>query len=260
MLDMHPPILEVRRVAGRVLSTAALGLCAAASALAAGRLPPAAPDPNCPARATALVEHFIGADCAACWGANPAEAAVPGAQAVPDEAWSLDWIAPAASGTDDPALPSSLPEATERLARLGPYLPARLEAQPAGFDTGAELARPGAGRKLKIRSSLPYKGYFGVQMHATGTWPAGSTAWLGLVEEIKGDTGGTVVGRHVVRNVVGPLALPAGPGAKNTVAPLFALRWPETARPDRLMAAAWIEGRDGRILQITTDRCKDTSK
>ena len=260
MLDMHPPILEVRRRASRVLSTAALGLAASAAASAAGRLPAAAPDPNCPLRAAALVEHFIGADCTECWSADPAHGRVPGAQEVPDDAWSLDWIAPAASGADNPALPTSLPESVERLARLGERLPALLEAAPAGFDTRSTLARAGAGHVFSIHSSLPFKGYFGVQMHATGTWPAGATAWLGLVEGIKGDTGGTVIERHVVRAVVGPLALPAGPGAKNAVAPLFALRWPETAHPDRIMATAWIEGRDGRILQLTTDRCKDPRK
>ena len=237
-----------------------LGLAASACALAAGKLPATAPDPNCPLRATGVVEHFIGADCTGCWSADPAQGHVPGAQEVPDDAWSLDWIAPAASGTDNPALPTALPESTERLARLGAPLPALLEVAPAGFDTQSSLVRPAAGRHFSIHSSLPFKGYFGVQMHATGTWPAGTSAWLGLVESIKGDTGGTAIERHVVRAVVGPLALPSGPGAKNAVAPLFALRWPETARPDRIMATAWIEGRDGRIRQITTDRCKDTRK
>jgi hypothetical protein len=257
MLDMHPPILEVRRPRLRAVSLASLGLAASALAVAGGRHAAAAPDPNCPAPAAALVERFIGADCSECWSADPAASRVPGAQAAGDDAWSLDWIAPAASGADNPALPTALPEALERLARLDPHLAARLEAAPAGFDTDSPLARTPPGRRFSIHSSLPYKGYFGVQMHATGTWPAGTTAWLGLVEGIKGGTGGTVIDRHVVRNVVGPLALPAGPGTRNAVAPLFALRWPETARPDRLMATAWIEGPDGRILQITTDRCKE---
>jgi hypothetical protein len=255
MLDMHPPILEVRRPRRRDVALAALGLAAAAAAVA-GR-PPPAPDPNCPARAAVLVERFIGADCSDCWGADPALTHLPGAQEPADDAWALDWIAPAASGLDNPALPEALPEALERLARLDARLPARLQAPPAGFDTASALARLPAGRRFSIHASLPYKGYFGVQMHASGTWPAGATGWLGLVEAVKGGTGGTVVERHVVRNVVGPLALPTAPGARNAVAPLFALRWPETARPDRLMAAAWIEGPDGRILQITTDRCKE---
>ena len=45
--------------------------------------------------------------------------------------------------------------------------------------------------------------------------------------------------------------------AKDGVDPLFALRWPEMPNPGNLMAVAWIEGRDGRILQVASDRCPD---
>ena len=238
----------------RFLATALLGAFACAGATA-GRLPSAAPDPNCPAPSRWLVEHFIGADCDVCWQASPD--AAPGAEDIPDAGWSLDWIAPAASGADNPALPEALPEARERLARLGPYLPARLEAAPAGFDGLAPLTPPPAARRLTVHSSLPYHGYFGVQMHARGLWPAGATGWMALVENLRAGTSGSALPRHVVRVLVGPLALPAGPGTADAVAPLFALRWPETARPDRIMAAAWIEDRAGRIVQITSDRCKD---
>ncbi len=60
-----------------------------------------------------------------------------------------------------------------------------------------------------------------------------------------------------MRVLVGPLKLPAGPGAKNAVAPLYGLRWPENAHADQLVATAWVEGADGRIVQIATDRCAD---
>ena len=92
-------------------------------------------------------------------------------------------------------------------------------------------------------------------MHARGTWPAGSTGWIALVEDIPVGTRGTQVPRRLVRDVVGPLALPSAPGARNAVAPLFALRWPANAHLGNLMAAAWIEGPDGRVTRITTDRC-----
>jgi len=256
MLDMHPPILGVRRSGARLAALAAAGLAASSAALAGGRLPAAAPDPNCPVTARVVVERFVGAACTDCWGADPASSRLPGAQDAGEDGWSLDWIAPAASG-DNPALPTALSESLERLARLDPRLPARLEAAPAAFDTQSELLPAGPGHRFGVHASLPWKGYFGVQLHATGTWPEGATGWVGLVENVKGGTGGTVVDRHVVRAVTGPLALPARPGTRHAVAPLFALRWPETARPDRVMAVAWIEGRDGRILQIATDRCKD---
>ena len=207
---------------------------------------------DCPARATALVERFMGADCMDCWKAAPP---APGAAAVGATEWSLDWIVPAA---DDAVMAAgALPEGTDRLARLGPYLAARLATQPAAFDAGTVLEPPGAKRRFYVHSSLPHQGYMGVQLHATGAWPAGSSAWIALVELIPVGTRDTVLPRHLVRVLVGPLTLPASPGAKNAIAPLYGLRWPENAHPDQLVATAWVEGADGRITQMATDRCAD---
>ncbi|HEY9026477.1 MAG TPA: hypothetical protein VIP05_19440, partial [Burkholderiaceae bacterium] len=69
-----------------MLALAALGLATAAAS--AGRLPTAAPDPACPARAAAVIENFVGADCTDCWAATAER--VPGAQAAGDDAFALD--------------------------------------------------------------------------------------------------------------------------------------------------------------------------
>ncbi len=229
------------------------------AALLATTLAAATPRPapgveaDCPARATLLVEHFVGADCLACWQAAPPAL---GAMAVSAREWSLDWITPAA---DDSAMAAgALPEAAGRLARVGADLPARLASAPAAFDamTALSKTRP-AGRRFYVHSSLPHNGYFGVQMHATGVWDAGSTGWIALVEQIPVGTQDTRIPRRLVRVVVGPLRLPAGPGAKNAVAPLYGLRWPENAHPENLVATAWIENADGRITQMASDRCAD---
>ena len=208
---------------------------------------------DCPARATLLVEHFIGADCLACWQSAP-----PGLGAMPVAAreWSLDWVVPAA---DDAAMAEgALPEAADRLARVGADLPARLARAPAAFDTLTALSkqRPVA-RRFWVHSSLPHNGYYGVQMHAIGVWEAGSTGWIALVEQMPVGTRQTRVARRLVRVLVGPLALPTGPGAKNAVAPLYGLRWPENAHPENLVATAWIETAGGRITQMASDRCAD---
>ena len=251
MLDMHPPILDSgARRAGRV-SLAAAGLLAATLAAAAPKPPPGIAQ-DCPARATLLVEHFIGADCLACWQAAP-----PGLGAMPVAAreWSLDWITPAA---DDAAMaPGALPEAGERLARVSAELPARIASAPAAFDSVTALARPSSKRRFYVHSSLPHNGYMGVQMHATGVWPAGSTGWMALVEQIPVGVRDTQIPRRLVRVLVGPVALPDGPGAKHAVAPLFGLRWPENAHAENLVATAWIENAAGRITQVATDRCAD---
>ena len=231
--------------------TTGAALLASTLAMAAPKPPPGVAA-NCPTRATLLVEHFVGADCLACWQASP-----PGLGATPVAAreWSLDWIIPAA---DDAAMaPGALPEAAERLARVGSDLPARLASAPAAFDATTALSRPSARRRFSVHSSLPHNGYLGVQMHATGVWPQGSTGWIGLVELIEPGVRDTQIPRRLVRVLVGPVKLPAGPGAKNAVAPLYGLRWPENAHPENLVATAWIENADGRITQIASDRCAD---
>ena len=233
------------------LALVAAGLLACTLALAA---PPRNPGLafDCPARANALVEHFIGADCLDCWQAVPPAA---GAAPVGADEWSMDWIAPAAA--DAPMAPGALPEAAERLARVGAGLPATLARPPAAFDATTVLATPAAKRRFYVHSSLPHNGYMGVQMHATGTWPAGSTGWVALVERIEPGVRGTRIPRRLVRVLAGPLALPAGPGARNAVAPLYGLRWPENAHAENLVATAWVEDAGGRIIQIATDRCAD---
>ena len=233
------------------LALISAGLLAATLAVAAPKPPPGVAQ-NCPARATLLVEHFIGADCLACWQVAP-----PGLGAMPVAAreWSLDWIAPAA---DDAAMAAgALPEAAERLARVNAELPARMASAPTAFDSVTALARASARRRFYVHSSLPHNGYMGVQMHATGVWPAGSTGWLALVELIEPGVRDTQVPRRLVRVLVGPLKLPAGPGAKNAVAPLYGLRWPENAHAENLVATAWVEDAGGRITQVATDRCAD---
>ena len=228
-----------------------VGLLASTLALAATKPPPGVAA-NCPARATLLVEHFMAADCLACWQATPPAL---GAMPVAAREWSLDWITP---GADDAAMaPGALPEAAERLARVGADLPARLASAPAAFDAATALSRPSAKRRFYVHSSLPHSGYMGVQLHATGVWPAGSTGWIGLVELIPVGVRDSQIPRRLVRVLVGPLALPAGPGAKNAVAPLYGLRWPDNAHADQLVATAWVESADGRVTQMATDRCAD---
>lgn len=233
------------------LVLAAAGLLASALALAAPKPPPGVAR-NCPARATLLVEHFVGSDCVDCWqGAPPGLGAMP----VGPREWSLDWLVPTAD--DAPMAPGALPEAGERLARVNAELPARIASAPSAFDTVTALSRPAAKRRFYVHSSLPHNGYMGVQMHATGAWPAGSTGWIALVELIEPGVRGTQIPRRLVRVLVGPVRLPAGPGARNAVAPLYGLRWPENAHAENLVATAWVEDATGRITQVATDRCAD---
>ena len=57
-----------------------------------------------------------------------------------------------------------------------------------------------------------------------------------------------------MRRVAGPLPLDSSqPGQRLTH--LSALRWPETAKPERLHARAWLEAPDGRVLAMAADHC-----
>ncbi len=231
---------------------------ASATAIAAVKPPRHDLSADCPAAAGAVIEHFIGADCYDCWKAvepAPGQARTPGAEPAGPKDWSLDWIVPAAD--DAPMAPGALPEAADRLARVGPYLAARLQTAPAAIDATTELAGTPHGRRFYVHSSLPHNGYLGVQLHAQGLWPAGSTAWVGLVELLPVGTRDTVIPRRLVRVLVGPVKLPDVAGPAGAEAPLWGLRWPMNAHPELLVATAWVEDGAGRITQITTDRCAD---
>ena len=234
-------------------------MLASSLALAAAKPLPGVPA-NCPARAKAVHETFMRADCMDCWKGKPLyDAASPERETE----WFMDWIVPTADDAD--MAPGALSESVDRLERTGArplHLPATLTAEerataPFQIDAARALEPPSARHRFYVHSSLPHNGYMGVQLHAAGVWPAGSTAWIALVELIPAGVRDTPVPRRLVRVVVGPLAMPAGPGAKNAIAPLYGLRWPENAHPDQLVATAWVENADGRITQMASDRCVD---
>ncbi len=197
-----------------------------------------------------MAEALFSADCADCWSA-PAG----GDTASAASAWRFDWIAP--GGDAAPLALGALPEAAERAQRLGLGLTSGL-AMPV---LQRQAARPPrAGLQLQVISGPAWQGYFGLQLTLRSAQPAalpaGSTAWLALIEQVSAGSDGTPVARALVRNVAGPLPLAAlVPGKALTH--LRALRWPASAEPTRLQARAWIEGPDGRLLAVAADRCAE---
>lgn len=241
---MHPCILG-----GGLLLAGALALPAVAAA-----------DKACPAASAALAERFIAADCGDCWAA-----ADQGGETVHGQAggrgWTLDWLLP--RGADAAMSAAALPEADQRLQRIDQVAPAgqpRADAGPgpAGvqFDRPALPRRPGL--TLRVASGPAWQGYFGLQLSlavgAATRLPAGSTAWLALVEQIPAGVEGSALPRQLVRSVAGPLPL-AALRAGRPVSHLQALRWPEGAQPERLQARGWLEAPDGRVIAMAADRC-----
>lgn len=198
--------------------------------------------PACPGAGAAVVERFISADCMDCWSAVDVAAA-------PVRTWLFDWIALTAAGGDAPLAAAANTDAQERAQRAGGPSPTGTHM----LTVRSTLPRA-TGLKFSVQSGPAWNGYFGLRLEARGHVPAGSSAWLALVELIPANTEGSVAERQLVRSVAGPLPLEALRSGRAT-SHLRALRWPETAQPTRLQARGWIEAPDGALLAIATDRC-----
>jgi hypothetical protein len=202
-----------------------------------------APDTaSCAQAHAAVFERFISAECSACW----TDAST---QPAPQDAWLLDWIVPSARGDDAPLSPAAPDEAAGRVHRA--------------LSTGANDARTVVHRTasrsanrahLSVAAGPAFNGYFGVQLDGRGRWPAGASAWIALVESVSAGTDGTPVPRQLVRAVAGPFQ-PAELRSGKPWRVLQAMRWPETAKPERLRARAWLERSDGRIVAMAGERC-----
>lgn len=198
--------------------------------------------PTCPRAGAAVLERFISADCPDCWSAPTVAAAPPGA-------WLFDWIAATPADTEAALAAAATVEAQERAQRAGGPAPIGLQT----LNVRGTLPRTSPLR-LSVQSGPAWSGYFGLRLEARGRVPAGSSAWLALVEMIPANAEGSVAERQLVRSVAGPLPLDGLRGGR-AMSHLQALRWPETAEPTRLQARGWIEGPDGALLAIATDRC-----
>jgi len=200
---------------------------------------------RCPAPGAAVVEHFVDAGCAACWAA-----AVP----VPAGAWRFDWIVPGAD--DAPLSAAALPDATERLQRLGGAPPGPRD-QPA-HQPFHQPAHPPVGLALTVGAGPAWQGYFGLHFNlrarATAALPAGASGWVALVELLPPGSEANDGPRALVRSVAGPLPLD-GAARTRGITHLRALRWPTGAKPERLQARAWVEAADGRLLAVAAARC-----
>jgi hypothetical protein len=212
-------------------------------ALAAAGAQSAPAHPDCPAaNASAVIERFISADCADCWTREPQE--TPTARQ-----WLFDWIVPATRGDDAPLAPAAPTEALDRAQRATGAVLA-----DGGGATHQTRLRTSNGLRLRVTAGPAWNGYIGLRFDALGPVPPGSSGWLALVEVVPPGTDGTPVARQLVRTVTGPLALGELHSGQR-IKSLHALRWPETARPKRLRARAWIEDGLGRIVAVAGEGC-----
>ena len=195
-----------------------------------------------------MVERFISADCPECWSGN--EAAAAGAPA-----WRFDWVTPTPSGVEAPLSAAALVESAERALRAGgppPAAPPPAVPPPASAHRPAARAAKSPGLALAVGPA--WHGYFGVQADVHGALPPGSSLWLALIEAIPAGAEGNPVARELVRSVAGPLTL-ALPRGKAGIQHLQAMRWPDSAKPERLQARGWIESANATIIAVGSPRC-----
>lgn len=201
-------------------------------------------EPDCHApRPTLLVERYLSADCAPCWGAVPP---LPAGAAGRGRPFVLDWIVPGAQGEAAPLSVAALPEAAARVARAGVLRSDEALTQTTPLPARGEL-------RVQARDGPAWNGYIGLQFDATYAGPrplpAGLTGWLALVEHVAAGSEGTPVDRTLVRTLVGPLPLDALP-AEHAVRHLRAVRVPANAKAERLSVVAWVETPAGRVLAV----------
>ncbi len=148
---------------------------------------------------------------------------------------------------------AALPESAERAQRAGG--PSPIAQQMLTVRRPAGAAPKSVGMALAVGPA--WHGYFGVQADVLGTLPPGSSLWLALVESIPAGSDGSPVARELVRSVAGPLTLnpSKGPNGKTKINHLRAMRWPDSAKPERLQARGWIESTDGTLLAMASPRC-----
>ena len=165
---------------------------------------------------------------------------------MPPAVWRFDWVTPATE--DAPLAAAALPEATDRLHRLG----------GVASDARSQTARVLPGLDLQVGAGPAWNGYFGLQMsvRTRGKYslPTGATGWLALVELLPAGSEANTGTRALVRSVAGPLPLD-GAGRAEGLTQLRALRWPSGAKPERLQARGWIEAADGSLLAVAAQRC-----
>jgi hypothetical protein len=195
----------------------------------------------------ALLERFISADCAACWG-DPATPKPARGQV------AIDWIVPGSQGEDAPLSAAASRDALTRLEALG---------QPAPAHTASFTRARAAGGKgrLRVAHGLPLGGYLGASIELTPAAPARGgpvTAWLALVETVPPGTDGTPVERNLVRNLLVSMWNGDSLLLNSEQSRFFESRpisMPSGANPDRLRLVGWVQDTKGRITHMAQSRC-----
>ena len=195
-----------------------------------------------------LVEHFISADCAACWSAP--QATPPAAQAM-----TIDWIVPSAQGDEAPLSAAAIREAQMRLDRLG-------QTEPTTSIITTTPVLGGSAYQLQVAHGLSVGAYVGATIEfktsgkAQPSMPV--TAWLLLVETLPAGVEGAQSEKNLVRNVLvstwarADERTEAGQSIFRELRPLSIA---QGARAQRLRVMGWVQDASGQVLSAAQSVC-----
>jgi hypothetical protein len=195
-----------------------------------------------------LVEHFISADCAACWSAP--QATPPAARAM-----TIDWIVPSAQGDEAPLSAAAVGDAKTRLDSLGQSVPA------TSIITTTQVLG-GSAYQLQVAHGLSVGAYVGATIELTTSVEAQPSkplaAWLLLVETLPAGVEGAQSEKNLVRNVlVSTWDRPdeqtsTGQSIYRELRPLSIA---QSARPQRLRVMGWVQDASGQVLSAAQSVC-----
>lgn len=199
-----------------------------------------------------LQEHFISADCEACWKS-------PTDMQPPNGAISLDWIVPSDLGEAAPLSVAASRDALMRLQALGQPRP---KAQTQSSRPVMALASSG----LRVAHGLALGGYLGASIEFkinsgdpdARQLPTAFNAYLVLIEGIPAGSDGTPIARNLVRNVLRLQWHPTAQSSKSESLRFYELRplsIPQGATPERLRVVGWIQDAGGQILSAAQSVC-----
>jgi len=200
------------------------------------------------ARATALVERFISADCAQCWSAGEADPGAAGALV-------LDWIVPGTQGDEAPLSAAANPEALARLQALGQPAPAQTLRTRQPLAAGVRPA-------LRLAQGPAVADYLGTMIEVAPARTArAASPWtvsLALVEAIPAGAEGAVSPRNLVRHllqVTWNLDSTLSKAKQRNFAEMRSMRIPDGAAPGRLRLIGWVQDAQGRMLAAAQTVC-----
>ena len=195
-----------------------------------------------------LIERFINADCASCWG-DPATPKADAGQL------ALDWVTPGSQGDDAPLSAVATRDALARLASLK-------KRAPAASSVETQSVRGMKGTTLRVAHGLPLADYVGASIELKPI-PASArgqnwTAWLALVETLPAGTKGSPVARNLVRN----LLQASWNGRKqllkteqNRFFDQRSMSIAQAVNPSRLRVIGWVEDQNGQIVAAAASQC-----